>query len=164
MNDASPASDIPRARTGPVKPGPWRIADIVDGRKLRIQLTAAALDNGSDPIAQRKRALDLIHAALGRERSLMAAYQMLAWEAPLVEFVGSCKVRPTIDLPITEILMNLAYIRDMKETPAPLPPPRTRTECTSPVTMTYTKPQHAQTCTITQTNLTFKRNNIYRQT
>ena len=66
MNDASPASDIPRARTGPVKPGPWRIADIVDGRKLRIQLTAAALDNGSDPIAQRKRALDLIHAALQR--------------------------------------------------------------------------------------------------
>jgi hypothetical protein len=68
MNDASPASDIPRARTGPVKPGPWRIADIVDGRKLRIQLTAAALDNGSDPIAQRKRALDLIHAALFRGR------------------------------------------------------------------------------------------------
>ena len=57
MNDALPASDIPRVRTGPAKPGPWRIADIVDGRKLRIQLTAAALDNGSDPIAQRKRAL-----------------------------------------------------------------------------------------------------------
>ncbi len=70
MNDASPASDIPRTRTGPVKPGPWRIADIVDGRKLRIQLTAAALDNGSDPIAQRKRALDLIHAALFRGRMI----------------------------------------------------------------------------------------------
>jgi [protein-PII] uridylyltransferase len=70
MNDALPASDIPRVRTGPVKPGPWRIADIVDGRKLRIQLTAAALDNGSDPIAQRKRALDLIHAALFRGRMI----------------------------------------------------------------------------------------------
>jgi [protein-PII] uridylyltransferase len=70
MNDASPASDTPRPRTAPVKPGPWRIADIVDGRKLRIQLTAAALDNGSDPIAQRKRALDLIHAALFRGRMI----------------------------------------------------------------------------------------------
>lgn len=52
------------------KPSPWRIADIVDGRKLRIQLTAAALDNGSDPTAQRKRALDLIHAALFRGRMI----------------------------------------------------------------------------------------------
>ena len=65
---------------------------------------------------------DLIHAALGREQGLMAAYQMLAWEEPHVEFIGSCKVRATIDLPLPEILMNLAYIRDMKETPAPLPP------------------------------------------
>ena len=70
MNDAVPASETPRARSGPVKPGPWRIADIVDGRKLRIQLTAAALDNGSDPVAQRKRALDLIHAALFRGRMI----------------------------------------------------------------------------------------------
>jgi [protein-PII] uridylyltransferase len=54
----------------PAKPGPWRIGDVVDGRKLRIQLTAAALDNGSDPVAQRKRALDLIHAALFRGRMI----------------------------------------------------------------------------------------------
>jgi [protein-PII] uridylyltransferase len=52
------------------RPGHWRIADIVDGRKLRIQLTAAALDNGSDPTAQRARALDLIHAALFRGRMI----------------------------------------------------------------------------------------------
>jgi len=64
--DVSPAQ---RSMAAP-KPGPWRIADIVDGRKLRIQLTAAALDNGSDPVAQRKRALDLIHAALFRGRMI----------------------------------------------------------------------------------------------
>ena len=52
------------------RPGPWRIGDVVDGRKLRIQLTAAALDNGSDPVAQRARALDLIHAALFRGRMI----------------------------------------------------------------------------------------------
>ncbi len=68
MIDAETAPDKPvLARP---KPGPWRIADIVDGRKLRIQLTAAALDNGSDPVAQRKRALDLIHAALFRGRMI----------------------------------------------------------------------------------------------
>jgi [protein-PII] uridylyltransferase len=54
----------------PPRPGPWRIGDVVDGRKLRIQLTAAALDNGSDPVAQRARALDLIHAALFRGRMI----------------------------------------------------------------------------------------------
>jgi [protein-PII] uridylyltransferase len=71
MIDAEPAPHQPQAtRSGQPKPGPWRIADIVDGRKLRIQLTAAALDNGSDPIAQRKRALDLIHAALFRGRMI----------------------------------------------------------------------------------------------
>ena len=71
MIDAEPAPDQPQSvRSGQPKPGPWRIADIVDGRKLRIQLTAAALDNGSDPIAQRKRALDLIHAALFRGRMI----------------------------------------------------------------------------------------------
>src|SRR5262245_2146295 len=70
MTDApSEESDSPAPRLQP-KPGPWRIADIVDGRKLRIQLTAAALDNGSDPTAQRQRALDLIHAALFRGRMI----------------------------------------------------------------------------------------------
>jgi [protein-PII] uridylyltransferase len=61
---------FPVPRNPVAKPGLWRIADIVDGRKLRIQLTAAALDNGSDPAAQRKRALDLIHAALFRGRMI----------------------------------------------------------------------------------------------
>jgi [protein-PII] uridylyltransferase len=74
MDDASlphePDAPGPNGKSGPAKPGPWRIANIVDGRKLRVQLTAAALDNGSDPIAQRKRALDLIHAALFRGRML----------------------------------------------------------------------------------------------
>ena len=39
MIDAEPAPDQSQpARPGQPKPGPWRIADIVDGRKLRIQL------------------------------------------------------------------------------------------------------------------------------
>lgn len=54
----------------PARTRPWRIGDIIDGRKLRVQLTAAALDNASDPQAQRARALDLIHAALFRGRMI----------------------------------------------------------------------------------------------
>jgi [protein-PII] uridylyltransferase len=51
-----------------MRPPPWRIETVVDGRKLRTLLTAAALDNLSDPAAQRARALDLIHSALFRGR------------------------------------------------------------------------------------------------
>jgi [protein-PII] uridylyltransferase len=68
MADTSSSSQPPKPVQA--KPGPWRVADIVDGRKLRVQLTAAALDNGSDPVAQRARALDLIHAALFRGRMI----------------------------------------------------------------------------------------------
>ena len=55
---------------------------------------------------------DLVHAAHGKEAGLVAAYQLLTWDDIQVEFVFKCKIRPTIDLPLTEILMNLAVIRD----------------------------------------------------
>jgi [protein-PII] uridylyltransferase len=50
------------------KPGKWRIANIVDGRALRVKLTAAAQDNLGDDAAARKAALDHLHAALFRGR------------------------------------------------------------------------------------------------
>ena len=48
----------------------WRIEDIVDGRKLRLQLSAAHMDNASDENLRRKRVLDLLHAALFRGRMI----------------------------------------------------------------------------------------------
>ncbi len=51
-------------------PSKWRLQDIVDGRKLRVQLTAAALDNIGHEKDARKRALDLLHAALFRGRMI----------------------------------------------------------------------------------------------
>ncbi|BDU72106.1 response regulator [Mesoterricola silvestris] len=57
---------------------------------------------------------ELIHAALGAEEGLVAAYQLLSWEGAQVEFVYTCRVQATIDLPLAEILMNLALFRDMK--------------------------------------------------
>lgn len=57
----------PAARQLPKK---WQLQDIVDGRKLRVQLTAAALDNIGNEKEARKRALDLLHAALFRGRMI----------------------------------------------------------------------------------------------
>lgn len=58
----------------PVKTGAklraWRLTDIIDGRKLRVQLTAAALDHISDDTEARKRVLDLLHAAMFRARMI----------------------------------------------------------------------------------------------
>jgi hypothetical protein len=67
---------------------------------------------------------ELIHAALGREEGLDAAYRILSWEDSQVEFVFTCKVAPTIDLELTEILMNLALFKDAQAQAAkPRPDP-----------------------------------------
>jgi [protein-PII] uridylyltransferase len=47
---------------------PWKIEDVVDGNRLRVQLSAAALDHLGDEKAARARALDLLKAALFRGR------------------------------------------------------------------------------------------------
>jgi len=49
---------------------PARIEDVVDGAKLRSQLTAAALDHIGQESAARARALDLLHGALFRGRMI----------------------------------------------------------------------------------------------
>jgi [protein-PII] uridylyltransferase len=49
---------------------PASIEDVVDGRKLRVQLTAAALDNLDDPATARAAALKLLHGALFRGRMI----------------------------------------------------------------------------------------------
>ncbi|MDX2234612.1 MAG: [protein-PII] uridylyltransferase [Hyphomonadaceae bacterium] len=54
----------------PPRPRPARIEDVIDGDKLRAQLTAAALDNLGAEAAARARALDLLHGALFRGRMI----------------------------------------------------------------------------------------------
>jgi len=58
----------------PVKAGTapraWRLGDIVDGRKLRVHLSAAAQDNIGNASAIRARVLDLLHAAMFRGRMI----------------------------------------------------------------------------------------------
>ena len=52
------------------RPGHWRISNIIDGRALRVKLTAAAQNNLGDPQAARKVAIDHLHAALFRGRMI----------------------------------------------------------------------------------------------
>jgi len=55
---------------------------------------------------------EVVHAAYREEEGLPAAYQLLIWDRPDIEFVETCRVQPTIDLPLTELLMNAALITD----------------------------------------------------
>jgi len=57
----------------------------------------------------------LIHALCGHEEGLEAAYRILAWPQPQVEFVEACRVARTINMPTEEILMNLAILQDHRQ-------------------------------------------------
>lgn len=73
-NTSGPSTPNPELVTTTVpakrRPGRWRIGNIIDGRSLRIKLSAAALDNQDDPQAARKIALDVLHQALFRGRMI----------------------------------------------------------------------------------------------
>lgn len=60
----------PSAKLKRAKLKPWKIGDVVDGWRLRVQLTAAAHDNLGNQIAQRARALELLKGALFRGRMI----------------------------------------------------------------------------------------------
>ena len=62
--------NAPTPRKTLIRPQKWVIADIVDGRKLRVQLTAAHFDNASNQQMQRARVMDLLHGALFRGRMI----------------------------------------------------------------------------------------------
>ncbi|MEO1554435.1 MAG: [protein-PII] uridylyltransferase, partial [Pseudomonadota bacterium] len=49
-------------------PGKWRLSSIIDGRALRVKLTAAAFMHEGDDRAARKEALDILHGAMFRGR------------------------------------------------------------------------------------------------
>ena len=55
---------------------------------------------------------EVVHAAYRADEGLPAAYEILSWNRPDIEFVETCRVERTIDLPLTELLMNAAMISD----------------------------------------------------
>jgi len=66
---------------------------------------------------------ELVHAACEQEEGLAAAYRILRWDGARVEFVGTCRVRPSIDLPVPELLLNVALVRDQRALEEAPPPP-----------------------------------------
>lgn len=58
------------------------------------------------------KAGEVVHAAYRADEGLPAAYEILCWDKPDIEFVETCRVEQTIDLPLTELLMNAAMITD----------------------------------------------------
>lgn len=56
----------------------------------------------------------LIHAAFRDLDGLEAAYRILAWAGPQIEFVDTCKVDRTIEMPLAEILLNAAFLKDTR--------------------------------------------------
>lgn len=65
-----PAAATPPTRRRLRRPPPAKIDQVVDGARLRAQLTAAALDTLGDEAATRARAKDLLHGALFRGRMI----------------------------------------------------------------------------------------------
>jgi hypothetical protein len=55
---------------------------------------------------------EVVHAVYRTDEGLAAAYEILAWDKPDIEFVETCRVEQTIDLPLTELLMNAAILSD----------------------------------------------------
>ncbi|GLH73724.1 hypothetical protein GETHLI_22260 [Geothrix limicola] len=55
---------------------------------------------------------EVVHAAYKADEGLPAAYEILTWDRPDIEFVETCRVDQTIDLPLTELLMNAALLTD----------------------------------------------------
>lgn len=57
---------------------------------------------------------EVVHAVYRAEEGLPAAYEILAWDRPDIEFVETCRVEQTIGLALTELLMNAALIADQR--------------------------------------------------
>jgi [protein-PII] uridylyltransferase len=74
MNRPTPPESLPVTQMPPRRAAhglrPWKIADIIDGRALRVKLTAAAQSHIGQPEAARAPALDLLHGAMFRGRMI----------------------------------------------------------------------------------------------
>jgi CheY-like chemotaxis protein len=57
----------------------------------------------------------VVHAVYREIEGLPAAYEILSWDRPDLEFVETCRVDRTIDLPLTELLMNAALLTDHRK-------------------------------------------------
>ena len=58
----------------------------------------------------------LVQATARRMDGLLAAFEILRWERPDLRFVDACHIEDApLDLPLNELLMDAAFIRDLTE-------------------------------------------------
>jgi CheY-like chemotaxis protein len=57
----------------------------------------------------------LIHAQHGGNEGHLAAMDILNWDKPRVEFVETCRVEATINVPLSEILLDAAVMQDTEK-------------------------------------------------
>ena len=55
---------------------------------------------------------EVVSAAHREHEGIVAAYEILSWDHPEIEFVEACRMDRIIDLPVAELLMNVAMITD----------------------------------------------------
>ena len=55
---------------------------------------------------------EVVNAAYREHEGIIAAYEILSWDYPEIEFVAACGMDRIIDLPVAELLMNVAMITD----------------------------------------------------
>ncbi len=55
---------------------------------------------------------EVVSAAYREHEGIVAAYEILTWDRPEIEFVEACRMDRIIDLPVAELLMNVALITD----------------------------------------------------
>lgn len=55
---------------------------------------------------------EVVSAAYHEHEGIVAAYEILSWDHPEIEFVETCRMDRIIDLPVAELLMNVAMITD----------------------------------------------------
>ena len=87
----------------------------VPNRRLPALGTRAKL---TDQIARRPPASQQsVHAACDQVEGLPAALRILGWEGAHVEFVSACRIKPTMALPIAELLLESALLHDRPQEP-----------------------------------------------
>ena len=58
----------------------------------------------------------VVQASARRTDGLMAAFEILKWERPDLSFVDTCNIEDApLDLPISELLMDAAFMRDLTD-------------------------------------------------
>lgn len=59
---------------------------------------------------------NLVQATARRADGLLAAFEILKWEKPDLSFIDACHIEDTaLDIPLTELLMDAAFIRDLTD-------------------------------------------------